>query len=280
MHFRFLDLPRELRDHIYACVLTTEDAPPESPEAAVERVDGYGKSPIDHSDLGLYPRDPGIYYDRKPLRYACAGLISSNRQVSAEMEDYIMHKSEIGGQAGVNYRIDCMVYRGQVWPTWTSLPAPPKHVHNIDVDMRMFDGRRSSFIGDGGLRPVTFLLLRLVAQYFQHGPEFVDRGQLRYPIQVDKLTFTFVRLENEVRDGISYWIRLDRVTAMGHLALIHMLVNSGLLFGRVRLVRVCTMDKVREFEIEEKGGVDLVAAQWAHYGWIPIHSPGKPNTRK
>jgi hypothetical protein len=270
MHFRFLDLPRELRDHIYAYVLVTEDAPPESPEAVVDRGDGTGKSPIDHSDLGLYERDLGIYYDRKPLRYACAGLLYSNRQVSAEMEDSIMHKSQIGGQAGVNYKIDCMVYRDQVWPTWTSLPTPPKYVHNIDVDIRMFDDSRSSLI--------RFRLLRLMGQFFQHGPEFVDRGQLRHPIHVDALTFTFVGLEKEVRDGIAYWTNLYHVIAMGHMALINKLVGSGLLFGRVRLVRVCTMDKVREFKIEERQYVDLIAAQWASYGWIPIHSPGKTNT--
>lgn len=273
------DLPRELRDHIYAYVLATEDAPPESPEAVVDRGDGTGKSPIDHSNLGLYERDLGIYYDRKPLRYTCAGLLYSNRQVSAEMEDSIMHKSQIRGQAGVNYKIDCMVYRNQVWPTWTSLPVPPKYVHNIDVDVRMFGGGRRPFIGDGGLTPVAFRLLRLMGQFFQHGPEFVDRGQLRHPIHVDALTFTFVGLEKEVRDGIAYWTDLYHATALGQMTLTNMLVESGLLFGRVRLVRVCTMDEVREFKIEERQCVDLIAAQWASYGWIPIHSPGKTNTR-
>lgn len=43
-HFRFLELSRELRNRIYTYVLATEDAPPESPEAALDRCDGIGRN--------------------------------------------------------------------------------------------------------------------------------------------------------------------------------------------------------------------------------------------
>lgn len=276
--FRFLDLPRELRNRVYAYVLATEDAPPESPEAAVDRCDGIGKSPIDHSDLGLYERDLGIYYDRKPLRFACTGLLYGNRQVSVEMQDTIMHKTQTGAEAGIIYKVDCMVYRDQIWPTWTCLPAPLRYMRNIDVDIRVFDGGMGTFRGDGGFHQVTFRLLRLLGQFFQHGPDFVDRGQLRHPIHVDAITFTFIQVKKEVRDGIAYWTNLYELKSTG---LIFKLVGSGLLFGRVKLIRVCTMDYVREFEIEENEYVDVVAAKWASYGWIPIHSTllGNTNTR-
>ncbi len=269
-HFRFLDLPRELRDRVYFHLLENEDVPPRSPEAAGDRYEGIDKSPENRGNLLYYERDLQMYYDRKPLSFACTDILYCSRQISTEMREYLMRRNQTDGTAGINYKIDCMVYDSKVWPTWTLLSAPPMYMQNLDVDIRVFGRGGSAFAGDGGYTAVTFGLLRLLGQFFQYGPDFVDRGHLKHPMRVNVFTINFLKVSQEIRDGIAYQTNhYERMRLGDGRILVCKLKNSGLLFGRVKRIRACFADKALEFEIKEKEYVDASAALWAQYGWIP-----------
>ncbi len=174
--FRFLDLPRELRDRVYADVLTSERRPPASPEDCGQRrrdIDAWATSRYSTPHRPEIYRD--IWYEVQPISTACSGLLSCTRHISQEMVEAIERQSK-AGRGGLQYKLDCMVQGDRLWPTWTALPVPLKYVKCLEFDVRdftMYDeqGRVVKCIDDSCFGDLISHLLRLLAQFITRGPQ-------------------------------------------------------------------------------------------------------------
>ncbi len=172
--FRFLDLPRELRDRIYVIVLTSERRPPAFPEECSPRW-----RDIDASAMSGYSVPNGeeqyrdIWYEYQPMAIACTGLLSCTRQISQEMVGAIERQST-AGEGGLKYKLDCMIRRERIWPTWTALPVPLKYLRCLEFDVRDFTvddehGQGVKCIDNACVGGGISSLLRLLGQFITRG---------------------------------------------------------------------------------------------------------------
>lgn len=162
--FRFLDLAREIRDKIYILVLQSTLNPPPTPEES-------GKRWCEKNALGI--ADP-FKYEKKPAAYACYGLLGSNRQITWEMHEAVLREySDTYG--GVTYKLDCMARDTgeELWPTWLALPAPPRYLKSLEVDIRILP--TAQILGSGKEAPEALVsnLLHLLEHFVLHGPGFI-----------------------------------------------------------------------------------------------------------
>lgn len=174
--FRFLDLPRELRDRIYAIVLTSERRPPASPEECGQRW-----RDVDASAMSIcsVPNGPELYrdiwYEDQPVAIACTGLLSCTRQISQEMVRAI-ERQNTAGKGGLQCRLDCMVRGERLWPTWIALPVPVKYIRYLEFDVRDFNindtnGQGAKWMVNAGGGVVVSNLLKLVGQFITRGSQ-------------------------------------------------------------------------------------------------------------
>lgn len=177
----FLDLPWELRDRIYEFILTSERQPPASPEQCGERWRDTDASAIRRNPSPYTTRFREVWYDVERMTFSCAAMLSCSRQTHREMTE-VVQRWTARGNHGLLYKMDCMVradlgegrLRG-IWPTWTALPAPPKHVKRLEFNFRDFspldvNGRGIKWRGNGGPGYIVSHLLRLLGQFVIRGP--------------------------------------------------------------------------------------------------------------
>ncbi|MCJ1259611.1 hypothetical protein MMC24_007450 [Lignoscripta atroalba] len=255
----FLTLPRELRDRVYKNVLEAEIQRPASPNESTSA----------RLEFRVHPLIGGaILYERKPVDIACLGLLYCNRQISSETQEAIALKNKAHAE-GVTYKLDCMVRYQHLTPTWLSLPAPPRYLQNIKVDVRMFSYSNSQFFGDGGPGSLTKNLLALLGGFFTYGPEFIGGKKLLHALYADMITINLASIDlGDESDSDDDGFGRD---APGHFKrMLSYLQCSGLLFGKVRAFRLCCDDILEsEYEITDKGDTANLAEEWAYYGWIP-----------
>lgn len=260
-HVTFLSLPRELRDHIYNAVLGTSIPPPASPASAVDRWENGNPWGADH----------GIVYERRPASIFCLGLLCCNRQISGEMKSAIARKCD-GSEGGVTYKLDIMVQHMQLWPTWTSIPASPQHMRHVEVEIRIFTYSDLKFRYDRRHMPgaVAMHLLRLLSGFLTHGPLFIPQSKpLSYVLHAESLTVNLISIPEGFPTAQYEWEGAYRIHAFKRMKeLLGHLNDSGLLSGKVEMVKLRNGDEAEEWEIEDKGCNSGVAQQWARYGWI------------
>ena len=258
--FPFLRLPRELRDCIYAYVLQSKAEPPISPE---------DPTLSDRHDFDeAYGRKRGIMFEKSSLAYfTCCGLLCADRQISKEMHDIISRNGNI-------WQLDCMIQDHRLWPTWLSLPASPKYLRRVEVNLRAFSFKRSQWGSDGGPGEMVVLLLRLLGGFFEYGPRFLGRP-LESPLHLESLVVSLVAvpaIPGRNEDSRPVW---------GHPALelmcrifalqLKKIQSSGLLYGRVKMLKLrCEGRLDKEWAITDQGEhATWSAREWAPYGWVP-----------
>ena len=123
----FLSLPRELRDLVYQEALADVVAPPRNSEDVGPRLK-VGLATGSETRCIYYPAD--LY-----PQASCQGLLSSNRQIRAEIRE---------SHPTLDYHLDIMIEdfengktNTRVWPTWTLYPQPVSNVRELCVNVRV-----------------------------------------------------------------------------------------------------------------------------------------------
>ena len=297
--FRFLDLPREIRDRVYLFVLTSRHCAPKSPKE--------DRSLWQKSRQGRMGK---MWYRKVVSNFTCAGLLACNRQMSREMIEAIERHNAMEGE-GVRYHMDCIVTGdGTLWPAWTGLPAPLKYLKIVELDLRIYHDEVSSYgirwAGDGGPGPIVSNLLWLLGHFLTWGPQLrcnvcqqrTDIGRPKLlckdcqekEVQVETLQINFVPSQISKEQLVSRWseeaypseedrqahrreLRNDPENGFlwGLEGIVEELSCSGLVFGKINRIRLTCGDDKRETIPEDKGALqkDATAKLWAPYGWVP-----------
>ena len=93
-------------------------------------------------------------------------LLLSNRQVSEELQG-------VFARDGATGKLDCMVSKGFLWPTWTLLTPSLKYLRSVGVDLRVFDSRLCHWRRYHGCPGrLVCRLLRILGWFFEYGHRF------------------------------------------------------------------------------------------------------------
>lgn len=267
-HFSFLQLPREIRDHIYFHAFTTSVNPPDTPPQ--------------ESLPGRHSRDQeglvknSIYYPIFSQPENCTGLLLANRQIHLECKEALLTLVE---RQEMVYKLDCLMTRlWVIYPSWLSVPAKLAKVSKLEVTYRvpseavtndlLWDGNwlnsciSSSFqvllreillwgpnfmrLYDGEIETETSeaikvgeVVLNVVTQFIMH-----EDGVYEYPGSVHGKAEAFhSTVTNPVRKRLSRWIRMGVPQCV---------------FEKVNLIRYCVNG-------EEEKEWDIVAMSRGEY---------------
>lgn len=207
----FFDLPRTLRDRIYMIVLNSEIKPPRRP------VRDNGQKGDANRAFAVEPHDIFSF-----------GLLYASRKTRYEMSHTIARQSAT--EEDITYKLDCMVHRDSVIPTWTALPAPPCHLRHIAITVRTFDFHPREHI-DGAFVALAGPILKLVNQFFER--EYFWWGQwCQIPLIVESLTLYFPTHDDSLCFGLA-----NELVARGHL------------WKKVRKVKCRGMRQIKEWVV-------------------------------
>ena len=123
-----LSIPREIRNLIYKELLYIRIVTPPSPSDPGPRVPVL----VSGSDCGYYLE---LSSQRFPA-HSHLNLLLCNHQLYAEFLEFLDTDHCTWEYA----KIDCMIEKHHIWPTWTIFPAgrAPK-IRNLDIDLRVWD---------------------------------------------------------------------------------------------------------------------------------------------
>ncbi|MCJ1456920.1 hypothetical protein MMC28_007286 [Mycoblastus sanguinarius] len=246
-----LTLPREIRDLIYISVLQSPNDPPSSPQSTGPRI-------TKHYHRIQYP------VPSRPQN-ASAGLVGCNRQIRSEIREVIQRKAAI-----LDCKLDFMIRDLDVWPTWVLFPGPTKRIRKWDVNIRVFDAAESAdqFCGSSGPALLFAPLLKLLNEFFHHGPQFFYKEPLNAAIHVDTL---YVTISLDKSEADSPWDLLVQKRIFANVSTeLSDIASKGALTGKVDTIRLFTCMDGREVCKEiEVGNVELsqeLASYWASCG--------------
>jgi hypothetical protein len=195
-----LNLPRELRDHIYTFLLNEQHQPPEDPSQTGDR----------------NANSSTTYFQLPSPKPALLQLKLCSKQLYAEVSDTITKNINPEPKPA---HLDIMVKGSSLYPTWLHLPLTP-HLHpTVNITLRLFEsaGWGSEF-NTGAYRGLWSLFCALVysGPCFDHNARGLSSplefGRLRFdirlcfPTSVDDLFGTyrdvFDRLERLAMDNV------------------------------------------------------------------------------
>ena len=180
-----MGLPREIRDQIYLAVLQTPAPPPASPEDTGPQTGKMYALELDEdSSMVLYPMSP------KFKRYASQNLLGCNHQINGEVREVLARHDKPGSRA-LDFKLDVMVHRGAILPTWALVPGPVAHARDLEIDVRML-GRcyKDVLSHDFGRRGILKMLLDLLTCLFQYGLASFGKVPTANGLHVETVTFT------------------------------------------------------------------------------------------
>lgn len=173
--FPFMDLTRELRDHVYGFLLQSSRTPPISPE---------------HGGARKYPNEDDEEILETCNRYPAEDLESTGtslqltcRQVHDEVQEAI---SRLKRSKSLPYRLDLMMLdETMLYPTWLAFPALVDEIPRLEVGFRLFgdvEGKQSAMKGGCGGPPLLiWSLFKLMERFLLRGPDFLaPREPTRY----------------------------------------------------------------------------------------------------
>ncbi|MCJ1455678.1 hypothetical protein MMC28_006034 [Mycoblastus sanguinarius] len=264
--FRFLHLPREIRDRIYEAVLDSEVHALSFPKTKdkIYRIKNEDWRRNHEAVLDSIVHAPSLpktkdkfyriknenwrrnHVERDSQIASCLGLLACNRQISSEMRESISRKNT-SSETGVQYKLDLISWGDTLNPTWLSLPTPPGYVKSLDVQFRVLRHKNSHRVS-----AMTMLeMLHLFRQLFRHGPLFRphpcrNNGEPRYPFHINMITINFVEVPKRSSFGIDdasgqrhpLWFMRGYLTLMAH---------DGIPFDELGLLRLRYGDLIEEF---------------------------------
>ncbi|MCJ1437304.1 hypothetical protein MMC27_006690 [Xylographa pallens] len=254
--FPFLLLPREIRNQIYSVLLDSEAIPLQISELPVKISQAHNE----HS-WPVIVYDPARYQAHHPAKLpeigyiACQGLRLASHQLLAEISDAVRVSNRYGG----TYKLDIMV-DDSLCLSWIALPTPLRELRNVVVDLRIFSDR--GWAGDVGPGKHFQATLTLLTTFLRTGPSLSEnQSVLPYP-KVDSITVHVVDYVGCESFSLGSFHPSQRIWVW-----LRMVALSGVLFGRVGVLKFHAKNKQDEWVIEDRGDTSKLTAGWKAYGW-------------
>lgn len=90
-----------------------------------------------------------------------------------------------------------LVHENELWPTWTSVPAPNHHAEKVKASFRIFGvpstGCSGFSGGAGGPPPITWSFYTLLARFLSHGPVGLLEDEAERGISISVLELDFCK---------------------------------------------------------------------------------------
>lgn len=275
--FRFFDLPFDVREHIYILFLSLrypltvpEDLRP-GKRYPVMRQNGTS-TPIIYA-LPIYPTPPTTH------------LLLANWQLHSELSSIIeTHRLTL------TCTLDILATGHYIYPTWIFFPAPRRYVSRVFVNYRAERWGepvpRWQMMDSGGLNLLAGLL-RMLSGFLNYGhtfhlPSSEHPLSIQPPIVLDELFVGFVR-EGPDRSkgplGSAEWVdpkgEPEDDDGKALVKQIDENIGLGLLYGRLKKVKVMCQDWAKDWEVPNDWDQELVRdmekSVSLHLGWVPIH---------
>ena len=272
-----LHLPLEMRHRIYDYLLESTVLPPTSP------YEFKGDRRVEDQYWGsmFYERDLHTASTIGPL------LKCGNKRLQQEVQSFLRRKIWMEG-ASIKYKLDLMVWECSLIPTWLSLPTPSAYVDTLEVDLRFFRYSKLAWYRRCPGMLVQYLL-QMLRRFFERGPQFTpsltEEHVPLHPwrVQLDLLSINFIQSDTSIpldprnqlmlHDDVNSLdaVRRLRTPAQFSLFLLQVyldrLANSGLLFRKVKRLRLCCGTLQREWFIIERCKIAAIVQRWGPYGW-------------
>lgn len=188
--FRFLDLPFDVREHVYLALLALQDPTPVDPK------------------LQLRHTIPAVHDHSEPFIHAIpahptpttSGLLLTSRQIHSEVVCVVERRSRRASHSP-SYTLDVLASGSSIYPTWISYPAPRKYLSRVHVVFRMDEWvGRPSPLGFGNDSAITLLegLVQLLSEFLVYGPTFVptltsSSDRALSPMALNEVSIEFIR---------------------------------------------------------------------------------------
>lgn len=274
--FRFLNLPFDIREHIYIIFLSLE-GPLTVPEDTCHE--------NRRSVMQKGTSTPIVYALPTPPIPSTAHLLLASRLLYSEFSSVIETR-----RSTLTYTLDVLATGHFIYPTWISFPAPRQYLSRVFVNYRVDrwgePAPRWQMVDSAGLNLVAGLL-QMLSGFLNFGPTFHPANSenplpVQPPIILDELVLGYVR-EGPDRGrgplGSAAWVdpKGDPEDDEGK-ALVQQIdenIGLGLLYGRVKKVRVMCEDWAKDWEVpndwDEELVKDMEKSLALHLGWRPIH---------
>ncbi|KAI0884943.1 uncharacterized protein GGS22DRAFT_136164 [Annulohypoxylon maeteangense] len=188
-----LNLPQELRDHIFTIVCLSARSEPQLPTYRREC-----RRTCERQSYSLAPsaRDR-VWFERTSFQNPLLPLLLVNHQVHREAQDVLRRMSE-----PPNYAIDIAFLKdGTLWPTWLSVPKLQRTLGNVYAQFRIFavPEQLQSHLSDDpyhsdelGPPPIIWLFYHLLAGFLRNGPIALERDNESGGFTVQNLILDFL----------------------------------------------------------------------------------------
>ncbi|OJJ43902.1 hypothetical protein ASPZODRAFT_19202 [Penicilliopsis zonata CBS 506.65] len=190
-----LGLPREIRDEILTLAISHQRPMPGSPYLNGESRNRRKLEDINYKSWCFGPSN--VKYDKREIKNNLFGTLHSlllvNHQIAAETRAVLTRSRK-------EYTLDLrVVNEKEVWPTWTMIPAPYRHLDKVTATVRLFDSGNSQqtraidryfHTGDRTPPKITWCFYTVLERFLRCGPlapslPFISRFLAR-PIGFDQ----------------------------------------------------------------------------------------------
>lgn len=287
--FRFLDLPFDVREHVYYALLALQDPAPPDPKLQPR----YGIPAVDKRN------DPFIYALLAHPQPTIADILLTNRQIYSELVAVVERRSRPSSH-GIWYTLDIFASDTFIYPTWVAFPAPRRYLSHVNIVFRTdgWSGRPSLHgFGDDKTFSLVESLVQLLSEFLVYGPSFIpvkscDFRLTRKPVVLNDLSIEFVRevpvgrsrfsmarlldsddpnvgcMQSHTVEGLDGYDELNHAM-MDVDGILSRFAESGLLWGRVKKFRFKFEGWSKEWEVVEREPEEMrkVAEEMAEIGW-------------
>ena len=262
-HFRLLSLPREIRNAIYIATIHAPRDTPNSPDEAGPRYKTRCSTIWNRS----------VYYPIGPSSWPShVSLIQCNRQVRSETLEILNRERRRS-----TCRLDCMLERLALWPTWISYPGLPQTIDHLEMNLRLFDVRdgRNLLWGRRGPGAMFVPLFWMLNHFIHHGPQFIYTGPLRHTPRLETLMI-HISYEDRTRSGrelsdhrqSAQRRTVDKREIFRTFAgIVNMLACNGVLAGKIERIGVRWEDHVSIVETGLFKPSEEVGEDWERFGF-------------
>jgi len=239
-----LQLPVEIRDCIYLYLLQPQN---------VSTTPGRAR-PRSTNPRELYcPSRVSYQVDALPSIVPTLGLLSCCHQIRAELQQLLIREGTNERTKPI-FKLDCILDRFLISPTWISLPTSLAAVHLLEINIRVRYMRKDDSSGTEQLVILFPKLFELLYRLFHHGPHFYKR-QWKAQVSINNLTLNFhdefTKREEQCQGGSISDAKVNplQISVQRIEQCLLGLDRYGLLRGRVKTINIRFGDHRKEVKV-------------------------------
>ena len=235
-------LPVEIRNQIYLFVLQPQKTTPGQTELR-------STNPRDQ----YCPSRVSYLVDALPSIVPTLGLLSCCHQIRAELQQLLIHEDTNKYKEPI-FRLDCILDRFLILPTWITLPTSLAAVHRLEINIRVHYMRKDNSSAREQLNILFPRLFELLCRLFNYGPQFYKRQQ-QAQVSINNLTLNFydefTQYKEQGQDSSILNTEVDQLQiSVQRIEQCLLGINSyGLLQGRVKTINIRFGDYCKEIRV-------------------------------